>query len=394
MEYSTKSETDLMSQIRDKQTGAPTWTQPDEFDFSSWADRNEVGRRLEDGRIKTTIDRSTEIADDLFSLRHPDQKQDAVSRAEFVGDIASQGLRFGRWFNFSWNQQLVRYPERSDHEDLRTYRNKDMITDAEQRKLLTAKVAVFGLSVGSSVVEQMAMGGIGGTFVLADFDKLSPTNLNRINASFDNIGMEKIDIAASKLSETDPYITQIHFRDGINESHFDELAEIRPDVIFDEIDNLAIKALLRQFAQKNSIPLIMATDVGDKSVIDVERYDDGKTQPFNGRLNDDEIDKLLSGEISDAEKQKITMKIVGYSNISPRLIDSSMKIGKSLDGLPQLGVTAGMGGSLGTVAARELLIGRKLKSGRYVSSPKKILDLQNSTSLLGALEIIRRFARK
>lgn len=394
MEYSTKSEADLLPQIRDKQVGIPIWTKPDEFDFSSWADRNEVSRRLEDGRIKTTIDRSVEIADDLFSLRHPDQKQDAVSRAEFVGDIASKGLRFGRWFNFSWNQQLVRYPERSDHEDLRTYRNKDMITDAEQRKLLMAKIAVFGLSVGSSVVEQMAMGGIGGTFVLADFDKLSPTNLNRINVGFDNIGMEKIDIAASKLSETDPYITQIHFRDGINESHFDELAEIRPDVIFDEIDNLAIKALLRQFAQKNCIPLIMATDVGDKSVIDVERYDDGKTQPFNGRLNNDEIDKLLSGEMSDAEKQKITMKIVGYSNIGPRLIDSSMKIGESLDGLPQLGVTAGMGGSLGTVAARELLIGRKLKSGRYVGSPKKILDLQNSTSLLDTLKIIRRFARK
>lgn len=394
MSYLDQSEADLSAKIRDKQVNIPVWAQPDEFDFSSWADRSEVSRRFEDGRIKTTIDRSTEIAGDLFSLRHPDQKLDTARRAEFVGDITARGLRFGRWFNFSWNQQLVRYPEQSDHEDLRTYRNKDMITDAEQKKLLMAKVAVFGLSVGSSVVEQLAMGGIGGTFVLGDLDKLSPTNLNRIRAGFDNIGMEKIDIAAIKLSETDPYITQVHFRDGVNGAHLDELAEIKPDVIFDEIDNLAIKALLRQFAQKNHIPLIMATDVGDKSVIDVERYDRDGTKPFNGKLSDSEIDKLLSGAMTDADRQKLTMKIVGLSNISPRLIGSSMKIGESLDGLPQLGTTANIGGSLGAVAARELLIGRKLESGKYVSSAKKILGLQNQTSLSDTAKIIRRFTNK
>jgi molybdopterin/thiamine biosynthesis adenylyltransferase len=391
MNYLDHSEADLSAKIRDKQVDIPVWAQPDEFDFSSWADRSEVSRRFEDGRIKTTIDRSTEIASDLFSLRHPDQKLDTARRAEFVGDITARGLGFGRWFNFSWNQQLVRYPEQSDHEDLRTYRNKDMITDAEQKKLLMAKVAVFGLSVGSSVVEQLAMGGIGGTFVLGDFDKLSPTNLNRIRAGFDNIGMEKIDIAAIKLSETDPYIAQVHFRDGVNGAHLDELAEIKPDVIFDEIDNLAIKALLRQFAQKNHIPLIMATDVGDKSVIDVERYDRDGTKPFNGKLSDSEIDKLLSGAMTDADRQKLTMRIVGLSNISPRLIGSSMKIGESLDGLPQLGTTANIGGSLGAVAARELLIGRKLESGKYVSSAKRILGLQNQTSLSDTAKIIRRF---
>lgn len=391
MNYLDHSEADLSAKIRDRQVDIPVWAQPDEFDFSSWADRSEVSRRFEDGRIKTTIDRSTEIASDLFSLRHPDQKLDTARRAEFVGDITARGLRFGRWFNFSWNQQLVRYSEQSDHEDLRTYRNKDMITDAEQKKLLMAKVAVFGLSVGSSVVEQLAMGGIGGTFVLGDFDKLSPTNLNRIRAGFDNIGMEKIDIAAIKLSETDPYIAQVHFRDGVNGSHLDELAEIKPDVIFDEIDNLAIKALLRQFAQKNRIPLVMVTDVGDKSVIDVERYDRDGTKPFNGKLSDSEIDKLLSGAMTDADRQKLTMRIVGLSNISPRLIGSSMKIGESLDGLPQLGTTANIGGSLGAVAARELLIGRKLESGKYVSSAKKILGLQNQTSLSDTAKIIRRF---
>jgi hypothetical protein len=95
--------------------------------------------------------------------------------------------------------------------------------------------------------------------------------------------------------------------------------------------------------------------------------------------------------MTDADRQKLTMRIVGLSNISPRLIGSSMKIGESLDGLPQLGPTANIGGSLGAVAARELLIGRKLESGKYVSSAKRILGLQNQTSLSDTAKIIRRF---
>lgn len=369
------------------------WTKPTQFDLTSWADQQEIARRFADGRIATTIDRVDDIADDLFEMRHPDLKADDAARADFVADIQTRGAGFGNWVAFDWDKTLVRYPEQQDHQDLRTFRNKNLITADEQATLLNATVAVFGLSVGSNVVEQLTLSGIGGTLALGDFDHLSPSNLNRIKSSMGQVGMRKLDIVASKTSQIDPYIKQVHFHEGANQESLTRLAELQPDIIFDEIDDLATKALLRQFAVRQQIPLIMATDVGDTSIIDVERYDLGTGDPFNGRLSHGEISQLLEGVLPPEQRQKMMTKIVGLRHASPRLLDSVMETNKTLGGLPQLGATASMGGSLSAVASREILIGRKLDSGRYVHSPKKTLQLGRQTTLPDSLATLRRFVK-
>jgi molybdopterin/thiamine biosynthesis adenylyltransferase len=432
------------------------WTEPTQFDLTSWADQQEVARRFADGRIATTIDRVDDIANDLFEMHHPDLKADNAARADFVADIRSQGAGFGNWVAFDWDKSLVRYPEQQDHQDLRTFRNKNLITADEQTKLLNATVAVFGLSVGSNVVEQLTLSGIGGTLALGDFDRLSPSNLNRIKSSMGLVGMRKLDIVASKTSQIDPYIKQVHFHEGANQESLTRLAELQPDIIFDEIDDLATKALLRQFAARQRIPLIMATDVGDTSIIDVERYDLGTGVPFNGRLKGSEVDQLLEGALPPEQRQKLMGKIVGLRHVpdgatpeslgqleelrhtisllneadelvrevddlaakqllegglsfeqrqrmmtkivglrhaSARLLDSAMETNKTLGGLPQLGATASMGGSLSAVAAREIIIGRRLDSGRYVHSPKKTLRLGRQTTLPDSLATLRRFVK-
>lgn len=369
------------------------WSEPTHFDLSSWADQQEVARRLTDGRIATTIDPVDSIADDLFEMRHPNLKADDNARADFTADILGQGVGFGTWVAFDWDKTLVRYPEQQDHQDLRTFRNKNLITVNEQAVLLNATVAVFGLSVGSNVVEQLTLSGIGGTLALGDFDRLAPSNLNRIKSSMAQVGMRKLDIVASKTSQTDPYIQQVHFHEGANKESLAHLAELQPDIIFDEIDDLATKALLRHFAEQQRIPLIMATDVGDTSIIDVERYDLGKGVPFNGRLKKREISQLLGGDLSFEQHQKMMTKIVGLRHASARLLDSAMETNKTLGGLPQLGTTATGGGSLSAVAAREIIIGRKLDSGRYVHSPKKTLRLGRQTTLPDSLSTLRRFLK-
>ena len=425
------------------------WSEPTQFDLTSWADQQEVARRFADGRTTSAIDRVDEIADDLFEMRHPNLKKDDSARAEFVADTLGQGAGFGTWVAFDWDKTLVRYPDKQDHQDLRTFRNKNLITADEQAALLNATVAVFGLSVGSNVVEQLVLSGIGGTLALGDFDRLAPSNLNRIKSSMGQVGMRKLDIAASKISEADPYIQQVHFHDGANRESLDRLAELQPDIIFDEIDDLATKALLRQFASRQRIPLIMATDVGDTSIIDVERYDLGTGVPFNGRLKPVEINQLLEGAslpeqhqkmmkkivglrhvhkgatpedlaqfeelqrdillldeavnlaadqllepgLSPEQRKKMMTKIVGLRHASARLLDSAMETDRTLGGLPQLGATASMGGSLSAVAAREIIIGRKLDSGRYVHSPKKTLRLGRQTTLPDSLATLRRFVK-
>lgn len=394
MEHITPTET-LRNKLAAKTSAPETWEQPQLYDLAERSDRHAVERMLDDGVIDTVVDRVDDFADDIFELRHPDLKDDETARAEFMDDIKSQGESFGRWAHFSWNRALVRYPEQTDHQELRTFRNKDLVTDEEQSRLLGARAAVFGLSVGSNVLAQLVQGGVGGHVVMGDFDQLSVANLNRIHAGVPQVGMKKIDVAAIKISELDPYVEQTHYRDGVNETVLEELKEAKPDLIFDEIDNLAMKAMLRRFAQEQRIPLMMATDIGDTSLLDVERYDlNQDTKPFHGKLKPTDIDRLLSDDMPEAERKKLMIKIVGAKHISPRMLQSAMAIDKRLGGLPQLGATAALGGSLASVAARELLIGRKVETGRYVLPMRKTLDLQHVTSLREGLETVVRFVRE
>ena len=368
------------------------WTEPDQFDLGSIADKNELARRINNGSIRHSVDRAAEIADDLFELRHPDQRSDDEARLDFTSDIVNSGLEYGSWFHFPWSESVVRYPEVEDHQDLRTFRNKNLITHEEQVRLLGATAAIFGLSVGSNVTEQLVLSGIGGTVVMGDFDKLTPANTNRVKAGMPQVGMEKIDIVAIKTSEVDPYIKQVHLRDGITEAGLEQLADANPDIIFDEIDDLAMKALLRQFAADHRIPLVMATDLGDKSLIDVERYDiDDTTKPFHGKVREADFEKMLKGSMTEKEKSKYLIRILGVQHLTARILGSVVEIDRTLAGIPQLGTTASTGGSLATVAAREILLGRKMDSGRYVLSPRAVLGLQRHTSVKEGFKTLGAF---
>jgi len=383
----------LNDKLASKASSSKPWTRPDEFDLTSWADRRELERRLDDGTINTVDDKLEAIADDLFEMQNPHLANDNDARAEFIRDITSQSEHFGRWFQFDWRNALVRFPDQSTHQELRTFRNKNLITDEEQRGLLGAHAVVFGLSVGSNVVDQLVQGGIGGVIGMGDFDTLAPTNLNRIRASMKDVGDMKIDIAAKKISELDPYIEQVHFREGLTPTVLEQMETNKPDILFDEIDNLAMKAMLRVFAREHKVPLIMATDLGDKSIIDVERHDIEDVKPFLGRLSDSQIQQIITGEMSEKDRQKLMIKIVGIGNITPRILDSAIKIGDTLGGLPQLGSTAAEGGALAAVAARELLIGNKLDTGRYVVPMRKALKLQPQTSFREGASTVMRFIK-
>lgn len=387
-------EMDNIDALIQKHAIAPqAWEQPDQFDLSSWADRQEVGRRIESGEIVSTIDRGREIAEEMFAMRHPQLADDAQAKEAYVNDVAARGAAYGQWFNFKWKNTLERYPDQQDHQDLRTYRNKTLISNEEQQRLLEAKVAVFGLSVGSNIVDQLGISGIGGTLVMGDYDTLSPTNLNRIRATMGQVGMSKLDIAASKMSEIDPYVRQVHLKEGATQSSLDTLASIYPDILFDEVDDLAAKVMLRRFAKEQKVPLVMATDLGDTSIIDVERYDIEDVEPFAGRIKARDLDRISDSTLTAKERQKFMMKIVGMRYITPRLLESAMEVSKTLGGLPQLGTTAAMGGALGVVTAREIILGRTMKTGRYVSSNKRLLKLQHQTSFADSVRTVGKFVK-
>jgi hypothetical protein len=383
----TNSQPSVEQMMAERTRDAGAWSPPSSFDLSQDKDRRDLQYTMKSGGVDAVIDNVQLIADDLFDMRYPDKKDDTPLRNTFINDITEKGAKFGRWFLFPWSKKLVRYPERDEHRALHTSRNRNLITNEEQQLLYDSTIAVFGLSVGSNVVEKMLLSGTGGKIILADMDVVEPSNLNRINGIFSDVGVKKIDLMARKISEVDPYIQQVHLREGVAAGDLEDLsANHTPDIIVDEVDNLAIKAAIRVFAKREGIPVLMATDVGDRSILDVERYDIQDVDPFNGRLKKAAIDELLDGELTAQRRAEFMLKIVGIRNVTPRLIDSVLQVDKTLPGLPQLGVTASIGGALASLAAREIILDRKLSSGRYICSPSSMLGLAPQTGRIEGLK--------
>lgn len=382
---------DLETFIAERAQGPEAWAPPQIFDLSDATDRARLSEMQ--GLVRRSVDRVDLIAADLFDFRYPDSRGDQRLREEFTDRINRQGLCFGKWVFFPWSGELIRYPNEVDHLAIRTSRNRNLITAQEQVRLYRAKIAVFGLSVGSKEVEELVGSGIGGTIILGDRDYITPSNLNRMRGSIQHVGMVKLDKVAQDVSRVDPYAKQIHFRQGITEAGLEELAEHRPDIIFDAVDDLRIKALLRQFAQREGIPLVMITDLDDKSIVDVERYDLGGAQPFNGRLKVAEINRLCSGACTPQELLRLTVKVVGMRQVTPRVLGSVLQVGRVLGGYPQLGTTATIGGGLAAIAAREIILDRNLSTGRYVHSAQGVLGLEPQGSLLDMLRLVRQLSK-
>jgi molybdopterin/thiamine biosynthesis adenylyltransferase len=379
--------------LREKIESPSTWSQPHRLDLSSPDDQARVEDMIRIGQIDKVIDRLDIIAEDLHSYHNPGSKVDNDVRRLFVDEVTRQGIEFGTWFYFPWDKKIVHYPDEQTHRKLLTSRNRNLITDQEQQLLYGSTVAVFGLSVGSNVVEEIVLSGIGGNLVIGDPDHVEPSNLNRIRAGFSDVGSHKLDRIAIRISERDPYIKQVHFREGIDHDSVEELSDFLPDIIFDEVDDIRTKVALRLFAKEKGIPLVMVTDLGDKSIIDIERHDQENVAIFGGRLKQETINSIVKGDLDNDSIRRLTVKIVGIRHITPRLIESVMRVGDSLPGLPQLGMTASMGGSMAAFSAREILLGRKLATGRYIVSPKDILNLSSPTPFVIGAKTVMAFMR-
>ncbi len=79
-------------------------------------------------------------------------------------------------------------------------------TPGVHERMKAAVVGVAGLGgLGSAVAISLARMGVG-TLILADFDVVEPSNLNRQNFFIEHIGMPKTEAMAQILSHINPYI--------------------------------------------------------------------------------------------------------------------------------------------------------------------------------------------
>lgn len=386
-ELSSASGIDMLRQF---ERGPYTWQPPEFYKLDSGKSEQSFQQQVSSGRLVVRpgglYDPIASIADAMYELNNPHDLNNAEAKRQYVAEVHAKGDGYGTWVYFPDKQELLRYPDAADHYALRTWRNQPLIGSAQQQALYNTTIVGMGMSVGSKIMECLTESGIGNTYYLADADTTDPTNLNRTSATMNDVGAHKVDRVAAKLSAIDPWISVIPMRDGVHPEQIQELQELYDtqtgtiDCIVEEVDDITVKALAREFASKNRIPLVMSADVHDKNVTDVERHDIDNTKSafpsFLGRLTVVEIAELTAAAsnahmpMGKERRDELMLKHTGYRNLTVGMMRAVMERNKTIGGLPQLGISSGRGGVDATFAVREILLDRTMKTGRYTDSPR------------------------
>jgi len=246
---------------------------------------------------------------------------------------------------------------------------------------------------------------------------------NRIRTTLRQVGMAQRDVLACTRSEVDPYVEQVSLTEGYGDSAEREPAALDLEMSVGELDELIVKALIGRGASASrtspnadsvtltngsrccdlercesdsgatcarvSRPLIMVTDIAERSLVDVERCDLGYARPFNGRVKGITFNNLAEGALASTDEQRLGMKIVGPRNVNVRMLTSALRVHNELAGMPQLASAASTGTVLADVVARALLVQDPLRSGSYVLSPRRMLILGRQAAIVEAVQVLR-----
>jgi hypothetical protein len=352
------------------------------FDLSKPEDETRLAALFASGDIQHVVEDYEEQHLELFGVKNPSMVYTPDFKTKFAAHYKELQEKtplhqHGLWVFFSWSSKLVHILPEEDYQLVRTARNKNLINAEEQAKFYNATVGIGGLSVGSSVAYALVLQGGAKHIKLADMDRLALSNTNRILSGVDNLGVLKVEMAARRIYEINPYATVELFPEGLNhesiERFFDGL-----DVVIDELDNLAVKYLIREYAKKHKIAVVMAADNGDNAVVDIERYDLNPELPFfHGRMGEVSYDML--SKLDKFGIGKMITKHVGPENVTERMQQSLMEMGKTIVSWPQLGGAAMINGAAVAYCVRKILNGQPIEMNRsLLSLDEKLIPNYNA----------------
>lgn len=320
------------------------------------------------------FDTLSEQLRELAQVRQPSARLEGRALADAVEAIRGgvPADAYGVWVYYPWSARLVRVLPEAEFRELRLSRNRNKISSAEQATLQRLKIAVVGLSVGQASAVTLAMEGVGGAFVLADFDALSLSNMNRVRAGVHDIGVNKAVLTARALYEIDPYLSVAVFADGVSDANLDDFLAggSTADVLLEECDDLYLKLRIRERARALRIPVLMETS--DRGLLDVERFDLEPARPLlHGRVEGVDIDALR--QLSREERVAVALRIVGADTLSTRAAASALEVGATLASWPQLASAISLGAALNTDTVRRIALGEFMASGRYYVDLDKLV---------------------
>lgn len=310
-------------------------------------------------RCVDAIDRQL---DDLAAIRFPSPLQ-ASQRTQLRAEIdAAPGGAdvFGLWAWFGWLRCIVHLLPPDDYYAVITNRNHDKITLEEQSVLRTKRIGVIGLSVGGEAAVTVAQEHLCGEIVIADFDKLDLSNLNRLHAGVDELGENKSHIVARRIARIDPYLRVTVFPDGVHPSNLSEFMR-GLDLLLEECDGLQMKYVVREWAMRERVNIVYAAD--ERGFLSVEPYAQHESLPlFHGRMPTAPRARVEYASTAEFYRA-LTEWIGGWDAISERSRQSLMSLETRLCGYPQLASEARFAAGMVGHVARRLLLGERVAPG-------------------------------
>lgn len=298
---------------------------------------------------------------ELFFLDHQayiGQNKEQVYASEDFKKYSADKREDCNFIFYPWLNTVISCVREADYWRLKTNRNQDLITDSEQEILRTFRVGVLGMSVGSNIAFVLTQAGISNQIVLADFDELDTTNLNRILAGVHQVGLNKTVVAARRIYEDNPYAEITLLTEGVNQKNLEELLSAgRLDCLVEEIDEIGMKIETRRLAIKYRVPVVMITDNGDGVVLHVERYDLAYNKIFGREIA--YWQEKMSGPMDKEKAGGIIINDIvgGIEHVDPKMIASVARVLKrELVSWSQLGSSAILGGVVANWAIKQIAL--------------------------------------
>lgn len=306
--------------------------------------------------------------EELIKLRHPKLKFTPEQLQQKIEEHLNgvELNKYGVWVHYPWLNKVVHLLDEDEFIEVRTNRNQYKITPEEENVLATKTIGIIGLSVGKAIALTIALERICGKLIIADFDTIELSNLNRIQTGVQNFGIKKTVVVAREIAEIDPFLKVTCLHEGLTEENMNEFFfpnNRKMDVCIEVCDGLSTKIFARQKAKEFGIPVVMNSS--DRGTTDIERFDLNPELPILHGLIDHLDITLVKQAKTNEEKVPYLLPMLGVETSSERLKASMLEIEQTITTWPQLASGVVMGGGICTDVCRRILLNQFSDSGRY-----------------------------
>jgi len=323
------------------------------------------------------IDEIESQLNELIKLRSPKLKLTEEDLKEKVAEHLNgvELHKYGLWIYYPWLNKVIHLLGEKEYVEVRTNRNQYKITPEEKIELSKKKIGIIGLSVGKAIATTIAMERICGELILADFDVIELSNLNRIQTGVHNFNIKKTTVVAREIAEIDPYLKITCLSEGLTEenaTNFFFINDKKIDLCIEVCDGLNAKIYARQKAKEFGIPVIMNSS--DRGTTDIERFDINPDLPILHGLVDHLDLSLVKQAKTNEEKVPYLLPMLGVDTSSERLKASMLEIEGTITTWPQLASGVIMGGGICTDVSRRILLNQFSNSGRYFVDVESLIN--------------------